>query len=185
VAKNKTSEKNIMDKGHPRPPALYVFMGLPASGKSVLARTWARKHQFSYFNADVVCEQLVGQQISWQQAKQSPLMMKRTYGDLLTFAEQELAAGRTVVLDAFYGASEERARLTKLAEKLKTIPHFALCYCSEKLAQARLAERASGSKAALDAQWQNFKKQQKNLKSLDDLEPTMVVSVNTGAPQES
>ncbi|MBU0680959.1 MAG: ATP-binding protein [Proteobacteria bacterium] len=184
MAKNKISKKNTVDKEQPRPAVLYVFMGLPASGKSVLARTWARKHHFSYFNSDVVYEQLAPNQISRQQAKHNPLMTKRTYDALLTFAEQELAAGRTVVLDAFYGHREERARVTKLAVKLKTTPHFALCYCSEKLAQARLTERASGCNTEADAQWQNFKKQQENLESLDDLEPTMVVSINTDAPQE-
>ncbi len=184
VAKNKTSEINTADKGSSHPPALYVFMGLPASGKSVLARTWARKHHFSYFNSDVVSEQLAGKQLSRQQAKPSALMTKRIYDALLTFAEQELLSGRTVVLDAFYGDCEERARLTKLAAKLETTPHFALCYCSDKVTKSRLGERASGGKAETDAKWQNFKKQHDNLDSLDDLEPTMVVSINTEGPRE-
>ena len=171
--------------GQTSQPSLFVFMGLPASGKSTLARTWARKHHFSYFNFDVVRTRLAGQHTAGGQDKYSPQMTRRTYDALLTYAEQELTAGRTVVLDAFYGSCAERVRVTQLAEKIKTTPHFALCYCSEKVVRLRLAERASGGKAEAEAQWQNFKKQQENLDPLDDLEPTMVVSIHTeGSPEQ-
>lgn len=165
-------------------PSLFVFMGLPASGKSTLARVWARKHHFSYFNFDVVATQLAGKHAHNGKRNYTPQMTRRIYDALLTYAEQELTSGRTVVLDAFYGSCEERARLTRLAEKREITPHFALCYCSEKVARLRLAERVSGGKTEADAEWQNFKKLQENLDSLDDLEPTMVVSINTEASQE-
>lgn len=159
-------------------------MGLPASGKSTLARAWARKHHFSYFNFDVVRQQLAHQPGAEGEEIRSPQLRRRTYDALLTYAEQELAAGRTVVIAAFYGPCEERGRLAQLAEKIRVTPHFVLCYCSEKAARARLAERASGAKAKVDALWAYFKKQQERLDSLDDLEPTKVVSINTESPHD-
>ncbi len=159
-------------------------MGLPASGKSTLARAWVAKHHFSYFNFDVVRKQLVGQPSLPGEQDHSLQMTRRTYDALLTYAEQELAGGRTVVIDGFYGACEERSRLTRLAEKLKITCHFVLCYCSAKTAKARLAEQATGGKAAADALWAHFEKQQKKVDSLDDLEPTKVVSINTEAPHD-
>lgn len=184
VAQNKTLKKNIVDKGQPRPASLYVFMGLPASGKSTLARAWARKHHFSYFNFDAVRKQLAGQPAFRGEDMHSPQMTRRSYDALLTYAEQELVHDRTVVLDAFYGACEERARLSRLAEKVSVTLHFVLCYCSEKATRERLAERATGGKAEADALWALFKKQQEHVDSLDDLEPTKVVSINTEAPRQ-
>lgn len=178
------SEKSQDTLGQTSQPSLFVFMGLPASGKSTLARTWARKHHFSYFNFDVVHTQLADQHAAGDKGTDSPQLTQRTYDALLTYAEQELSSGRSVALDAFYGACAERARLTRLAEKIKTTPHFALCYCSEKVTRLRLAEQASGGKAEAEAeaQWQNFQKQRQKLEALDDLEPTMVVSINTECP---
>lgn len=168
--------------GQVTPPSLFIFMGLPASGKSRLAKEWARKHQFSYFNFEVVRRQLAGHTVETTADAagiHGNRQIQRTYNGLLTFMEQELANGRTVVVDAFYGAAAERARLTALAATMEVTPHFVLCYCSEETSRRRLAERAPGGKAAADDRWAHFKSQQENVDALDDLDQTMVVSINT------
>lgn len=179
-----------MKMQQPHQSALFVFMGLPASGKSTLAGTWAKSHQFSYFNADTVRKQLVGvsdsahQEVTWAQGYYIPQMTRRTYDALLTSAGQELAAGRTVVLNACYGAREERVRLRQFANNSNTTLHFVLCYCSTEATRNRLAERAIPNTAESDTEWRIFKAQQETLDPLADLEPTMVVSINTEYPQE-
>lgn len=166
-------------------PLLFVFMGLSGSGKSLVARAWAQKHEFSYFNFDMVRKQLVGvsqlsgQHASWDKEICNPQVTRRTYDALLTFAEQEIAGGKTVVLDASYGPREERVRLTQFAEAVGTKVRFVLCYCSEKETRRRLEER-TGDNKGVDADWEILKKQQEDLDPLDDLESTMVVSINTG-----
>ncbi|PLX48139.1 MAG: hypothetical protein C0613_12070 [Desulfobulbaceae bacterium] len=167
-------------------------MGLPASGKSRLARRWARKHDFSYFNFDKVQKQFFGIAESARggghdslPSEQSvPDMNRRTYDALLAYARQELMAGRTVVLDAVYGARQERNYLLELAVELKVTPYFVLCYCSERATKARMDDRTSAGRPGYAAHWHLFKKQQEELDPLDDLEPTMVVSVNTENPTE-
>lgn len=167
-------------------------MGLPASGKSRLAEAWARKHGFSYFSFDSVQKQFAavsevenaGQQVSLKADHRAPDMLRRTYDALLAYAEQELEAGNTVVLDAIYGARQERIHLVELADRMQITPYFVLCYCSEKATKARMAERAPSAEADSSAQWQVFKKQQEELDPLDDLEPTKVVSINTESPQD-
>lgn len=159
-------------------------MGLPASGKSRLARAWSSMHHFSYFNFDVVGRQLAGKPLLRGPEIHTPQMTRRTYDALLTYAEQELSVGRTVVLAAFYGGCGERRRLTQLAEKMKIMSHFVLCYCSEKASRARLAERSLGGKAEVEALWAHFEKQQQEVDSLDDLEPTKMVSINTEASHD-
>lgn len=159
-------------------------MGLPASGKTTLARAWARKHHFSYFNFDVVRKQLAAKPASRGADIESAQMTRRTYAALLTYAEQEIISGRTVVVDAFYGACDERGRLTQFSEKARVTPHFVLCYCSDNATRERLAERSSGGKREIEALWVRYKEQQENLESLDDLEPTMVVSINTESSRE-
>ncbi len=179
-----------MKMQHPHQSALFVFMGLPASGKSTLAETWAKNHQFSYFNADTVRKQLVGvqdsthQEATWPQEYYIPQITRRTYDALLTSAGQELTAGRTVVLNACYGAREERVRLRQFANNSKTTLYFVLCYCSAKATQNRLAKRATPNTTGSDREWRIFREQQETLDPLDDLEPTMVVSINTEYPQE-
>lgn len=165
-------------------------MGLSASGKSTLAKAWADRHHYSYFNSDVVRKQLAGvsetsaQQASWGEGIYTPQMSRRTYDALLTYAKRELDAGKTVVLDACYGAREERERLIRFADKIKIIPYFVLCYCSKEVIRSRLAARAGDSKAVSDADLEIFKKQQENLNPLDDLESINFISINTESPIE-
>jgi predicted kinase len=175
--------KNSMDKV--TKPSLFIFMGLPASGKSTLAEAWAQKHHYSYFNSDIVRKQLAGifkrasKKTQWGEGIYTPQMTRRTYDALLIYAQQELSAGKTVVLDASYKAREERHRLIRLADEVKITPHFILCYCSEKTTRERLRQRAEDNESMSDADWEIFKKQRENLDSLDSLEEKMVVSINT------
>jgi predicted kinase len=166
-------------------PTFFIFMGLPASGKSTLAKAWSQRHHFSYFNSDVVRKQLVGnfelasQEDSWGEGIYTSEMTGRTYDAIMINALQELVAGKTVVLDACYGSRDERERLIQLADEINTVLCFVSCYCSEKVTRLRLAERAADTKAVSDAGWEIFKKQRENLEPLDDTESPMVISINT------
>ena len=124
------------------------------------------------------------QNASWGEGIYTPQMSRRTYDALLTYAQRELNAGKTVVLDACYGSKEERLRLKRFADNIKITPHFILCYCSEKVIKSRLTVRAGDNKAVSDADWQIFKKQQKNLDPLDDLESKNFILINTESPIE-
>jgi predicted kinase len=171
-------------------PSLFIFMGLPASGKSTLAEAWAKKHHYSYFNSDIVRKQLAGlvkrasKKAPWGEGIYTPQMTRRTYDTLLIYAQQELSARKTVVLDASYRAREERQRLIQLADEFNITPHFILCYCSEKTARERMRQRAEDKESMSDADWDIFKKQRENLDSLDSFEEKRVVSINTESPIE-
>jgi predicted kinase len=166
-------------------PTLFIFMGLPASGKSTLARAWSQRHNFVYFNSDVVRKQLTGK--SEFSRQRSPFgegiytseMTGQTYDALLLYAMHELVKGKTVVLDACYGSKIERRRLVRMADLINVSLCFVSCSCSEKVTRRRMAKRDTDTTAVSDADWEVFKKKQENLEPVDDIEEHMVLSINS------
>jgi predicted kinase len=122
--------------------------------------------------------------VHWSAGIYARQMKHNIYDALLNYAQKKLVSGKTVVLDAPYVAREERAHLIQLAEKVKIIPHFILCYCSEETTRERFRQRADENELIFDADWKIFKKQRGNIDSIDSFEEKMVVSINTENPIE-
>lgn len=140
-----------------------VFFGLIASGKSYVAKAWAEKHRFAYYNTDVIRKQLAGIKpdescnVGIAQGIYSPAMTRLTYDALLDFAEKSLndPAISCVVLDGSYQAQAERKRLcVRLAGVAQVV--FVMCSCKEEVTKARLAERALDHQAVSDGSWQTY-----------------------------
>jgi predicted kinase len=165
-------------------PTLFIFMGLPACGKSTLAKAWSQRHNFAYFNSDVVRKQLTGEsEFSRQRAPYgkgiyTSEMTGRTYDALLTYSIHELAASKTVVLDACYGSRNQRRRLVRVTDVLNATLCFISCSCSEKVTKRRLAKRDADTTAVSDADWEIYKKQREKFEPLNDIEAPMAISIN-------
>lgn len=140
-----------------------VFFGLIASGKSFVAKAWATRHGFDYYNTDVIRKQLAeirsGKSCSGAiaQGMYSPAMTRLTYDTLLDFAEKSLAdpAMPCVVLDGSYQALAERKKLSACFAGLAQVV-FVMCSCGEEVTRARLAQRARDPDAVSDGNWQIY-----------------------------
>ncbi|MFH0782981.1 MAG: AAA family ATPase [Pseudomonadota bacterium] len=140
-----------------------VFFGLIASGKSFVAKAWAEKHRFAYYNTDVIRKQLAGIKLGEScsqgiaQGIYSPAMTRRTYDALLDCAEKNLddPAISCVVLDGSYQSLAERKRVcVRFAGQAQVV--FVMCRCKEEITKARLAQRALDPAAVSDGSWQMY-----------------------------
>lgn len=155
---------------------IVVFLGLTGSGKSFLARAWAGKHNFPYFNTDVIRKQLAGidpTECRPEEAGQgiySAEFTRRTYDAMLVSAWEALQdpAVSCVVLDGSYQAEAERDRVRRTFEECTRIL-FILCSCDEAVARARLAERLTDPAAVSDGRWEIYLHQRQTFQYPEEL----------------
>jgi len=171
----------------PKPPELFVFFGLIATGKSTLAQTWAKAEGLEYYNSDRVRKELAGlaaecsRKESLGQGIYSKEFSRKTYTALLEKAEENLQAGRSVVLDGSYQAISERDRIRELTRRYQAQVRFVLCQCSESVLKERLKMRAKDPKAVSDGRWEIYLEQKKRFFPPDELEKDELLVFSTEA----
>ena len=164
---------------------LFVFFGLIAGGKSTLAAAWAEKLGAGYYNSDRVRKELAGlqanapQQESFNAGIYTPEFSRRTYARMLALAEEDLAAGKKVVLDGSYQAPEERALVIELAQRMARGLKFILCRCSENVTKQRLTIRAHDKEAVSDGRWEIYCQQKEHFTMSAELTSDNLLTLNT------
>lgn len=168
---------------------LYVFFGLIASGKSTLAARFAGRHDFAYFNTDLVRKELAGidpvsrQPDQFNKGIYTREFSRKTYQAMLDRAANELRTGRRgVVLDGSYNSRDERARVLELANSHNAGCMFIQCVCSDRTVRERLAVRARDPQAVSDGRWEIYQRQKEHFEPPSELEPTSLITVNTEQP---
>jgi hypothetical protein len=159
-------------------PILYVFFGLIATGKSVLARAWADRCHCPYYNSDILRKELAGLEPSARRTEAmtqgiySSAFSRKTYDTLLERAAADLAAGhREVVLDASYQSRAERDRLREMAVRLGCRLLFILCTCPEEEIRRRLVLRGADPTAVSDGRWEIYSQQRQRFEPPDECGP--------------
>jgi predicted kinase len=171
-----------------RKAEIFAFFGLIASGKSTLAEAWASQVGASYYNSDKVRKELAGllpvtgQKESFNKGIYTPEFSKRTYDALLEMGAKDLAAAKTVVLDASYQELKERNRVQEMAEKAAKKLVFVLCECPEDVMRKRMDIRAQDPGAVSDGRWEIYLQQKEKFKHPDELASSQLITINTDKP---
>lgn len=94
-----------------RGPAVMVVCGVPACGKSYLARAVADAAGFPVLSADVVRKELAGLRPRERAPEEvyRPAFNRRTYAELGRRAAAQVNAGSSVLVDATFRRAEDRA----------------------------------------------------------------------------
>lgn len=173
----------------PTPRQLFIFFGLIATGKSVLAEAWARQRGTAYYNSDRVRKELAGlaptadRKTGWSQGIYSKEFSRLTYDTLLERASHDLRQGRPVTLDASYQSRAERDRVRDFARQPGGVRLlFVHCTCPEPEVRRRLEERARDPLAVSDGRWEIYCQQRQSFEAPDELSEDELLTLETTAP---
>ena len=162
-------------------PTLWVFCGLPATGKSALAEEVADALGVPLFQSDRVRREEQGD----GQPKKVPFgrgpyrleIRHRVYNRMLALAQQTLKTGRSVILDATYSRRKWRDATRVLASDLDTNLVFVECLCEEETIRSRLKERTDSSLS--DARLEHFTQIREAFEPTTELSDDMHLSIRT------
>ncbi len=119
------------------PEQLICVAGLPGSGKSVVAQMIATKLDGLLLRTDAIRKEL------FAVPDYSPTESIRTYAEFNRRAEDGLAAGRVVVMDATFYSRASREEAASIARRLGHPWHLLLISAPEELVQERIARRTN------------------------------------------
>lgn len=167
-----------------RTPHIFVFFGMIATGKSTLAKMWAKAHKMFYCNSDVVRKEIAGSaaqhsdKSSFGQGIYSASFSQKTYSLLLDKAETAIKSSQSIVLDASYSSIDNRQQVIALAEKYAVPVRFVYCTCPEDEMRCRMDKRANDPLAVSDGRWEIYLQQKNRFESLDHLGDRLI-TINT------
>lgn len=131
----------------PAAPVLLLVGGLMGVGKSTLARRLAKDLGWMVLSSDATRKQLAGiapaqpQDAPYGQGIYTQDWSEKTYRAMLERAEEVLATGRSVILDASFGRRSDRQATARLAATMHAQAWFVECACPREVALIRLANR--------------------------------------------
>jgi aminoglycoside phosphotransferase family enzyme/predicted kinase len=170
------------------PRALIIVSGLSGTGKSFVAYALASRLGAQVVSSDVTRKRLAGVPATephlepWGKGIYDPALTERTYSAMLEEAEQLLAQGRTVILDATFlrRAHRDAARLVARRRRARFLALD--LRCSEDEVRRRLSERIGGHRVVSDARWEIYQRQKEALEPLDEVPPRDRIVVHTEQP---
>jgi aminoglycoside phosphotransferase family enzyme/predicted kinase len=130
-------------------PTLWMVCGLPASGKSTVARELAAVHAITVIRSDEVRKELfagkaeAGTTTALDRGIYSAGATEATYNRMLALADETLKKGASVVIDATFSRRMHRVQALRMAERRQVRPIFVECRAAEAVLAARLKHRES------------------------------------------
>lgn len=169
-------------------PTLWVFCGLPASGKSMLAEALAKALSLSLFQSDRIRKEgkdqaLQEEIVPFDQGIYRTAMRQRVYARMLAFAQDELKKGHPAILDATFSRTKWREEARQLAVDLDTNLIFVECFCRLESIRERLKQREQRLSIS-DARLQHLNDMVKNFEPLREVPETAHIRLDTDQPFE-
>lgn len=126
--------------------AVILVMGLPASGKTSLARALGEKLGAVHLSSDAI------RTVMDKRGQYDGTAKEAVYDEMYRLADEALNAGRRVVLDATFHRAARRERFAGLAEKYGHEPVIILVEASDEITRERLLKKRPDS----EADWQVY-----------------------------
>jgi len=168
------------------PPAMLIITcGLPATGKSTLARAVAEAAGAKYYSSDVVRKDLEGIRATehryekYDRGIYGPKFHDRTYAALLRRARADLESGRSVVLDASYIRRDHRKAAQALAKEVGAQFVCVRTTADEALVRKRLEQRVRKGADPSDARWVIYTGQKRRFQKPSEVPEDRLIEIDS------
>jgi aminoglycoside phosphotransferase family enzyme/predicted kinase len=165
-------------------PTLFITCGLMGSGKSSLAGQLSFELGIACFNSDTIRKRLAGIPLdtSVSESYAAGLYDLRTsdatYAELLRLAEAELAAGRSVIIDASFMRRDDRSRSAALAGRYSAAFTILHVTCGDAENRRRLMERSAKGQSVSDGRVELLDRQRQEFE-LPGTEEGLLIGVSS------
>lgn len=163
-------------------PTLWIFCGLPATGKSSLAEMVAKKLSISLFQSDRVRKEMQPDShqkvVPFGQGIYRSEIRDTVYTRLSALAGKILAQRDSVILDATFSRRKWRDEVGRLAMSLDADFIFVECVCKEDTIRSRLKRRERETSVS-DARIQHLSQMIKGFEPLAELDLKNHLKIDT------
>ena len=168
-------------------PTLWVLCGMVASGKSTIATELSVKLGIRVLRSDLIRKELFGLHpddfvdVPFEEGIYSKGVASLTYGKLLMSAQEEIAKGASVILDATFSSQHQRSEALRLARDMDANIIFIECTSPIKVLKDRLVKRETDVSVS-DARLHHFKQFKSQFEPLEDIADEMHIRIDTQKP---
>jgi len=154
-------------------PVLVAFSGLMGAGKSTLARELSFELGFELLSSDMLRKELAGLSKTsrcydgYNEGIYSLEFTRDTYREMFRRAEEALALGRSVIMDASFSRRDDRSAAAALARRLGVRFCLFRASCPEEVSRERLEVREAEGSDVSDGRWELFSRQKNDFEPLD------------------
>lgn len=131
---------------------LIMVTGLPATGKSTIAKNLAKRLHGTLLRTDLIRKELLSRPRYTKEEKEL------VYEVMLLIAKYLLRSGATVILDGTFYKRSLRGKVYGVAAKTKSDLKIIRCACPESVIRRRMERRTRRRRNLSDADYQVYKK---------------------------
>lgn len=168
-------------------PTLWVICGIPATGKSTIARGLADALGIEVLRSDVIRKRLFGLEAetpaatAFQRGIYTEKASRATYAEMRRLVAETVDRDRSVILDATFSHREDRMAALRLARDRGITVRFIHCEAPERVVKDRL-ERRENTASVSDARRSHFDMLKARFSPLDELPPASRLGIDSSEP---